>query len=376
MTHFPVSTQPKRAEKMMRSLRSVIPLAALLSLLGGCLWGPVLREPPLRDEVVHAVAEDGWRIAMHHYLPGPGVTPRQTPIIICHGISANARTWSLNAERSLPRYLADRGWDVWSIDLRGVGESDSPGIFDRRWYSDFDFDSFVTQDVPAVIAEVMRRTGQREVHWIGHSMGGMVIYGYVSTFGDAKLKSVTTVGSPVAFDGLAGHLAWAQRQTPWFAPYLFTIRDQSAIAGISVFGGVFETRAEYMIWNYDNLNRATVQRIMYNGIGNMSGGVLKQFAGMFAGGPFTNRDGTLNYLDNLDKLTVPFHALAGSADNLALVQNVYPAYARASSQEKDFTILSRANGFAADYGHVDLQVGDNARRDVYPTIERWLRRHD
>ena len=360
---------------MYRSLTRLTLVLLLGSLLAGCVWGPLLHRAPLRDELIHAETEDGWQIAMHRYHPRPGTERRSAPIIISHGISANERTWSLTEEQSLPRFLADRGWDVWAIDLRAVGESSRPHLFNRKRY-DHDFDTYVTHDVPAVIDEVRRQTGADKVHWVGHSMGGMIMYAYVARFGDDALKTITTVGSPVAFDGLAGYMRWAQKQAPRFQPHLFTIRERAFVPGIAVFGGAFETRWEYLIWNYDNLDPMSVKLIMYNGSANMAGGVLRQFGGLFAGAPFTSGDGSMNYLAGLQRLTVPLHVTAGIADNLALVQNVIPAYHAAASEEKRFRVFARANGHSMDYGHVDLTVGNQAAVDVYPELEAWIRSHD
>ncbi len=356
---------------LLRSLAAVIaPM-----LLQACLWAPLLHRAPISDEIVHAETEDGWRIAMHHYRPAPGTSAHGTPVVVSHGISANERTWSLDEEKSFPRYLAERGWDVWAIDLRGVGHSDTPSLFnDKSW--NYDFDDYVTRDVPAVIDEVLRRTGAPRVHWVGHSMGGMIMYGYVSRYGDAKLKTVTTVGSPVRFTGYAGYLAWAQEMAPAFRDYLFTVPERAFIPGIAVFGGAFRTRAEYLVWNYDNLSPESARLIMYNGTANMAGGVLRSLAGPFTGAPFASRDGAIDYLAGLSRLTVPLHVVGGIADNLGTIAAITPAFDAAASTDKRLRIFARANGDSHDYGHVDLTVGDNAPREVYPELETWLRSHE
>ncbi len=340
-------------------------------LLQACLWNPLLKTAPLRDEVVYATTPDGWQIALHHYRPGPGTVPRNTPIVLCHGISANARMWSLDEQRSFPRYLAARGWDVWSVDLRGVGLSKAPALL-----SDFDFDDYVTQDIPAILDEVARRTGTPQVHWIGHSMGGMVMYGYVSTFGDARLKSLVGLGAPVTFEGYADYLEWAQGQAGWLSPRLFTIWEDAFVPAAAPLVGVFDTRFERITWNFDNLDRETVQKLVYNTTGNIRGGVLRQLAKPFQRQGFTSLDGSVDYVAGLRRLQAPFLVAVGALDNLASVANVMPAWEAAASERKEVIVFSRANGYHGDYGHVDLQLGNDAHRDVYPELERWLRSVD
>ena len=46
--------------------------------------------------------------------------------ILCHGLSYNLLFWDLGEEVSLPRYLADAGYDVWSLSLRDATPSSQP----------------------------------------------------------------------------------------------------------------------------------------------------------------------------------------------------------------------------------------------------------
>jgi poly(3-hydroxyalkanoate) synthetase len=78
----------------------------------------------------------------------------------------------------------------------------------------------------------------------------------------------------------------------------------------------------------------------------------------------------------LHTIDVPFFFVAGNMDQLAPPAAVIDAYARVSSTDKRLTILSRANGYRGDYGHVDLILGRDAPAEVYPAIAKWLIAHD
>jgi hypothetical protein len=39
-------------------------------------------------------------------------------------------------------------------------------------------------------------------------------------------------------------------------------------------------------------------------------------------------------------------------------------------------LCSKANGFAGDYGHIDLLLGRSARYEIYPRIASWLEEPD
>ena len=353
-------------------MRSII-LASLILLQSACLWRPLLARPSLQDELVYTVTGDGWKIAMHHYRPAPGIEPQKIPVVICHGISANERMWSLEKGRSFPRYLADRGWDVWAIDLRGVGDSEKPWWINGKNY-DYPFDAYVTQDVPAVISEVLKRTGAQKVNWVGHSLGGMIIYAHIATYGDAKFQTFIPVASPMGFSGMNKYFAWGQRHAESLRNWIPSMPNDFLVATIAPAGRRFHLGVEYIFWNFDNMDDNATPAFMYNTIGNMASGVLRQLAGAFATDQFTSVDGKVNYVTGLNRLTIPILVVAGMADNLCPPQNVMPVYDSVPSHDKTLRIFARANGDSFDYGHVDLTIGDTAQAEVYPELETWMRR--
>ena len=91
-------------------------------------------------------------------------------------------------------------------------------------------------------------------------------------------------------------------------------------------------------------------------------------------GHFRSADGSVDYLDALGELQVPLMVIAGRADNIAPVDRVLPYYLAAGSPQKSFVLAGRATGFSADYGHMDLTIGDHARAEIYPLIRDWIAR--
>jgi hypothetical protein len=59
-------------------------------------------------------------------------------------------------------------------------------------------------------------------------------------------------------------------------------------------------------------------------------------------------------------------------DALAPPQQVWPAFERPRSLIKRWVLFSRANGFAADYGHVDLCIGKHVKDDIYGALAEWV----
>ncbi len=134
-----------------------------------------------------AVTADGVKLVAKRYANPGGI-----PVILLHGFASNYNTWDVPG-KSLGKFLADRGYDTWLFNLRGHGEweyQSGPNTGPGNW----DFDTFAVYDIPAMIQKVYKTTGKK-LFWIGHSMGGMLIYAYLEGVKPEK----TSYGFTVTF---------------------------------------------------------------------------------------------------------------------------------------------------------------------------------
>jgi pimeloyl-ACP methyl ester carboxylesterase len=114
---------------------------------------------------------DGVSLKLKRYVNEGG-----QPILLVHGFFANGFCFDLpHKDHNMALYLAERGYDVWVASFRGCGrEPYRCGVND--W--NHSVDHLAAFDAPALIDGVASVTGKRPV-WIGHSMGGMVLYMYL-----------------------------------------------------------------------------------------------------------------------------------------------------------------------------------------------------
>ncbi len=86
-----------------------------------------------------------------------GRPSHRPPVLLLHGGGQTRHSWTGTAVR-----LAERGYEAWTMDLRGHGDSD--------WASDGDYTTdAMVEDLDAVCAEIGRPSVL-----VGASMGGMV----------------------------------------------------------------------------------------------------------------------------------------------------------------------------------------------------------
>jgi pimeloyl-ACP methyl ester carboxylesterase len=146
----------------IRGLRLLALLVLLLSILPARAQVAVQSSP----FIVHT--SDGVRIYVNHKF---GPAPLKIPVLLIHGTWGNSGTWDFPG-RSVMDYLAVRGYDVYALDMRGMGQSDNPG------YANIDIPSRV-EDARAVAYQIRVNTGQAPVV-MGWSHGGLIT-GFLAT---------------------------------------------------------------------------------------------------------------------------------------------------------------------------------------------------
>jgi pimeloyl-ACP methyl ester carboxylesterase len=329
--------------------------------------------PETADEVHYTTTSDRWRLAVHHWRPRLDAPARAgaVPVVLCHGLGANR--FNMDADdRSLARWLRDRGWDVWVPELRGVGFSDDAARHD--WC----FDEHVEHDVPAVLELVLGRTGAAQVDWVGHSMGGMVMYAYLPR-DQARVRSLCTVGSPGRMSAHAApggsalkRLRSLGRLVPlvprWLMPRV-PLRTLAAV--LAPLSGVLLPRWQRAFHAVDNMDHVFLRRVAVSLPADISRETLQQFGEWFEEGSFRSLDRRRDYRERLGEIRIPVLALSGAADALAPPEAVEAAASRLGARAK-VVVLGKAHGHGVDYGHGDLVVGDNAPHDVFPLIGGWL----
>jgi pimeloyl-ACP methyl ester carboxylesterase len=330
----------------------------------------------VHGDVAHPVTRDGWALTVEHFAPAPGSTARKRPVILCHGILSNRRFFELEGEGSLPLVLARDGFDVWLVDVRGRPDAGAPGWFFGAHTYDYDVDSFVREDMDALLAYVVAKTGAHDVAWVGHSLGGMIAYARLGAMGEPRIGALVTVGSP-------GFFAPASRNLLRFYELSSALGLLPALAaqapawidgklGLSLAPSVLTDT----ILQSESMPPATYRALEELAVNDASTSELRQLLRGIRRGEFVSADGHVSYTQTLSAIRTPALVIVGRGDEVTDPLVGRGVFERLGSSDKELVVAGRAEGFSTDFGHVDLLVGPAAQREIFPRIVRWLEAHD
>ncbi|MFT3836652.1 MAG: alpha/beta fold hydrolase [Myxococcaceae bacterium] len=319
----------------------------------------------------HVKTEDGWTLELVRYKPEGPVRGR--PVLMCAGISANARNMDLDDTHSLARWFAAHGHEAWTMNYRGSGGSDMPDSSAGR-ATGYDFDVYWMYDLPAAISEVRRVTMAEDIDYVGHSMGGMIMYAYLSQ-GGPYIHAASTLGSPTRLDWGTGleslmGIGGAVLPNKWMIP-----SDLGSHMSVPMQGMIDDGPFQRFFYNPENSTLESWQRLMAYGVAGVSTGVAQQLLNVVKTTNFCSADGKKDFRKAMHEIKTPILVVGARLDRIALTPAVYDGY-RALGGEKKWLLVSRANGARAEYGHMDLVIGEYAPEDVWSKVDDFFDAHE
>ncbi len=324
-------------------------------------------EQDASDEIHFVTTGDGARLALYRYRP-KGDVRRHEPVIFVHGLGASKYNLDFDDTYSWARRFARDGFDAWVVDLRGAGMSVPP----RKW--NWCFDDYADFDVPAAVAHIRARTGAEKLHWVGHSMGGMLLYAYLGA-GHDHIRSGVTLGSPVRFSS-ARHFEGSLKLM-WMLDYLAFVPLRTAIHLIVPFLPLVR-KSDFVRsqMNPDNVDFGFIKRVAYNAVHHLPAPLLRQFGDWVRNDCFRSFDRRIDYQARLRTIDLPIQVIAGSGDRIVRPEDARYAWELMPGKNTRYVEAGRETGFSHDYGHIDLVFGREANREIVPLVLDWIVAHE
>jgi pimeloyl-ACP methyl ester carboxylesterase len=225
----------------------------------------------------------------------------------------------------------------------------------RWWFDRWGFHDYVIHDAPAAVAYVLETTGASGLHWVGHSMGGMIGI-CARSQGMEGLKSIIALGSP-SFEKenrftSGGALAVGGFFLRWIPVlptrlFFFLIWPLLALWG-----------PPSRIYCRSNLGRRELGGLIAGAYDDLSGGELRDLLSFRSAGRLTP------YADRYDRVGLPVLSIIGNEDRV-----VSPEDAEMFAHLLPGSVGCRILG---ECGHADLIVGRQAPETVFVRIAGFL----
>ena len=352
------------------TLRSFCGIAAVLL----CLLPAMVAAASLDDEYVTwerhwAVTETKFEISAKRFRLNKNLRhPR--PVLLIHGLLVNAGFLDYG-RASLARYLAEAGFDVWNLSLRGTGRSLNPlGWGNKPWT----LDNILNDDFPAVLEYVRKTTGEAEVFVVGYELGGALAFAHAGTVAEHGVAGIVGIAAPMSFDspeqdGLDVLLRLDRN------PTLRNALLYWSTSGLNRYLFLLPGLKD-VFYNPRNMDPAVAQQLQETLLIPINPGVLDQLTTIVDRDEFVSADGSVSYRDGLSNIRVPVLLVGGAADPLAPPEALKTVYSELASKDRDLMIFWSDPEEDTRYGHFDLILGRNARKEVFPLIRRWLELQD
>jgi len=339
-----------------------------------------------------------WRMYKHS-------KENKVPIILQHGILDDGFSFLVLGRRnSLVTYLAKKGYDVWIGNSRGQAYSmdheeyyHSYNPFSKYW--DFSFHEMAIYDFPAIISYVKNITSSNKVNFIGHSQGATQYFIKATLdpeFINENINTFIGIGPAVFVNPQGAFLVEKIAHTIPIFDYMYSLglgyfwvlpdniralTETFCRNNPSVFQTIIDPIAGQTSRNKFDLTRwpsfctkmpggtSTKNLIHWMQI-IRSGGKFQMFDyGESKNQQIYNQDTPPLYnIENLKKISVPTLILYGTKDALITQDSV----------QKLLKLLNKDENFEKmeidDYSHMDFLWAKDAIKDVFPHMDRFVKR--
>lgn len=340
----------------MRTIRSLIRY-----------WSPGYSPLTMRDESIETITDDGLKLRIE-YLRSR-IQNASKPVVLQHGLAANGLVFNYPGH-SLAAYLSERGFDCYIPDLRGARCSDEPK-------GDWSLDDLIEYDVPAIVHAVLEHSRSDRLHWIGHSLGGILMLMYGIENPETPVESFASIGSALDYrPGTRRNIY--PKLIPWISvanslhlasfPYHLLSRMGAPMAGRGI-----RLLPELMNFRRDNIDPEILRMMLAHGFAKAPYRLLQGLSGLFSKRGLVHANRAIGYRDQANRFRPRSLLIGGSRDVQCPAEAVEETARRLNgAREVRVVHFGTKHGHACEYGHIDLILGKNAEREVWPHLFDWL----
>lgn len=308
----------------------------------------------MNDSHIHTTAENTFQSHLIPYQHGclhlahgqakPGSRLKSAQVLMLHGAIENGKIFYSQKGKGLGPFLAQAGGDIWVADLFGRGQS-QPVIDASSQHGQTDS---ICQEIPTLLNYLAGIDPECPQFWVAHSWGGVLLMSVLARYPHylKRLKGILFFGTKrqVSVQNLQ---KWLQIDFFWKSLARLIARKQGYLPARKLGVGS------------DSESRLSLEQSV---------------AWIKPTGPWLDSIDGFDYAQAIQELRLPpLLFLAGPQDAcLGHPKDVQRFMRELPAAHADYWLLSKSQGFAHDYGHIDMLTHKDAGTDHFPQIVDWM----
>lgn len=310
---------------------------------------------------------DHWNIALYKYRTEK--ITRKYPVFLLHGIACDHTTWDTgHPQYDFARKLVHEGYAVYSLDLRGRSGSDGPHTGRGSQWS---IDDYLLCDLPAAIEYILEDQKTDKLHWVGHSLGGILGFFYQIRHKAANLQSLTAFGTALTytFSTINHFRTYLDYITvlPYFPVDLFYKMVTPIIDSDTFF-----TR---FAWQPENMAPEVRRSVINKTLQRIAVLEWNQIKTISAAEGMPRVSGGFNHYVDDRRIVTPAYLIAGDRDWVCPIDGVEWTRDHLKCPIK-IKLFGKEYGNKTHYGHMDLVSGIHAPDETWPAALEHLAEHE
>jgi pimeloyl-ACP methyl ester carboxylesterase len=309
----------------------------------------------------------GWHLSVtrHATTSNPLGRPKGRPVLIVPGYGMNSFIFTFHPNgESLVGSLVARGLEVWTVDLRGQGQSRKGSGHDRYGLADL-----AVEDIGAVMAHVLAHTETRatKLDLVGASLGTALSFAHIALTPEAKVHALVSMAGLVTWR-TAHPLVRLAFRSPTLAGWV-RIKHTRRLARFAL--PTIAKVAPSLLSIYLNHRSTDLSQSakMVESVEDPHPIINREIAEWIRRGDLVIRG--VNVSARLPGMTHPFMCIVANDDGIVLPATSRHTFDMIGSSTKEILFVGDEHSPIA---HADLFVCNDAERRVFAPIADFLLR--
>ncbi len=330
------------------------------------------------EETIPFRAGDGFQCNLIHVYGG-GSAPKG-PVLLVHGAGVRANIFRAPVETNVVDYLVAHGYDVWLENWRA-----SIDLPPNAWT----LDQAALHDHPAAVRTVVERTGWERIKAIIHCQGSTSFM--MSAIAGLVPEVTTIVSNAVSLHTVVPR--WSQFKIecilPLAVPFIRYLNPQWGLQAPTLAAKAIDSAVQLVhhecnnpvckeisfsygsgfpaLWRHENLNVATHQWLSGE-FAQCPMTFYEQMARCVRMGHLVSTDGRRDYTAAPPQTDARIAFFAGAQNRCFLPVSQVRSFGYFNRRRADYHTLH----ILPTYSHLDVFMGQDAARDVFPLILQEL----